>query len=303
MRKSYVYLKKEIKMRRILCALTTGMVLGSGLLADLKAQAATFLPDFSAATFDLNSSISDNTYFPLTPGTVYNYGGEKVDPVTGEIEFESNEVSVTFETRDILGVTTRVVRDRAFVNDVLVEDTFDWYAQDTGGNVWYLGELATNYRYDDNGGLIGTDNAGSWEGGVNGALPGFIMEANPQVGDNYYQEFAPNDRAIDQAEVVSLNESISIGLGDFDNVLKTLEFTTLEPDLFEFKNYAPGIGLVLVEEELNAEQEPAFTVELLGIRTVEPEAVPEPTAVLGLLGVGLFGFRMRSRGTNQTGKS
>lgn len=289
-------------MRRILYALT-GMVLGSGILADLKAQAAPFLPDFSAATFGSNSSISNNQYFPLIPGTVYNYGGEKVDPVTGEIEFESNEVSVTFETKDILGVTTRVVRDRAFVNDVLVEDTFDWYAQDTGGNVWYLGELATNFEYDDNGDLIGTDNAGSWESGINGALPGFIMEANPQIGDNYYQEFAENDEAIDQAEVVSLDESISIDFGNFDNnVLKTLEFTTLVPDLFEFKNYAPGIGLVLVEEELNAEQEPAFTAELLSIRTVEPEAVPEPTDVLGLLGVGLFGFRMR-RGTNQTGKA
>lgn len=288
-------------MRRILYALT-GMVLGSGLLADLKAQAATiqfdpFLPNFSAATFDSDSSISDNTFFPLIPRTRFVYEGESVDEDTGEREIERNEVFVTSETRDILGVTTRVVRDTAYANNVLVEDTLDWYAQDTKGNVWYMGEFATNFEYDDEGNQIGTNNDGSWEAGLNGALPGYIMEANPQVGDNYYQEFAPNDAAVDQAKVFSRGESISTGLGDFDNVLKTLETTELLPDVLEFKNYAPGIGLVLVEENLDENLNPEFTVELVSVETV-----PEPTAVLGLLGVGLFGFRMR-RGTNQTGKS
>ncbi len=95
----------------------------------------------------------------------------------------------------------------AWNEGVLVEDTFDWYAQDTAGNVWYLGELATNYEYDNKGNFIGTNNDGSWEAGVDGALPGYAIEANPQVGDNYFQEFAPGI-AEDEGQVISINESI-----------------------------------------------------------------------------------------------
>lgn len=274
-------------LQRILCHLT-GLVLSSGLVASLDAQAAIVqlnpvLPNFNTASFGSNSSISDNSFFPLEPGKRFIYEGENVDQ-----ELERSEVFVTFETKNILGVTSRVVRDRAYVDNVLVEDTFDWLAQDTDGNVWYMGEFVTNFEYDDKGTLIGTDNAGSWEAGVNGALPGYIMEANPKVDDNYYQESAPNNGALDQAKVFSQGESISIDYGKFNNVLKTLETTELEPDVLEFKNYAPGTGLILVEEDLDENLEPGFIAELVSVETV-----PEPTAVLGLLGAGLFGFRMQ----------
>ncbi|HBB31124.1 MAG TPA: hypothetical protein DDZ80_20105 [Cyanobacteria bacterium UBA8803] len=281
-------------MRRILYSLT-GILLGSGLLANLSTQAATLqfnpvLPNFNTANFDSDASISDNSFFSLIPGTRFVYEGEKVDAETGESILERDTIFVTFNTKNILGVTTRVVKHAAYVNNVLVEDTIDWYAQDTDGNVWYMGEFATNFEYDDEGNLIGTNNDGSWSAGVNGALPGYIMEANPQVGDNYYQEFAPNDGALDQAKVFSIGESVSIGLGDF-NVLKTLETTELDPDVLEFKNYAPGIGLILVEENLDEDLEPEFTSELVSIETVSAESIPEPTGVLGLLGVGLFCWR------------
>ena len=168
----------------------------------------TILPDFSKATFEPNRAI-DNQYFPLTPGTIKAYeaeintpeGGENTDPT------ESNQIFVTNDTREILGVEATVVRDVAWNEGVLVEDTFDWYAQDTAGNVWYLGELATNYEYDNKGNFIGTNNDGSWEAGVDGALPGYAIEANPQVGDNYFQEFAPGI-AEDEGQVISINESI-----------------------------------------------------------------------------------------------
>ena len=38
------------------------------------------------------------------------------------------------------------------------EDTFDWYAQDSDGNVWYLGE---DSREIENGQVVSTE--GSWE--------------------------------------------------------------------------------------------------------------------------------------------
>ena len=187
---------------------------------------------------------------------------------------ESNQVIVTYDTKNILGVEAVVVRDVAWDEGVLVEDTFDWYAQDTDGNVWYLGELATNYEYDDEGNFLGTNTSGSWEAGVDGALPGYIMKANPQVGDNYYQEFAPGI-AVDQAEVLSLDESVSIGLGNFDRVLKTLEFTELEPDVFEFKYDAPGIGQILAEEGITEEGgEPELSPELIGVSEIPNVTLP-----------------------------
>ena len=187
---------------------------------------------------------------------------------------ESNQVYVTQDTKEILGVQTTVVRDVAWDEGVLVEDTLDWYAQDTAGNVWYLGELATNYEYDEEGNFIGTNTEGSWEAGVDGALPGYLMPTNPQVGDLYYQEFYLGE-AEDEAEVVSLNESVSIELANYDNVLQTREFTNLEPDAFEFKYFAPGVGQILAEEGITEEGgEPELSPELIGITEIPNVTLP-----------------------------
>jgi len=232
----------------------------------------TLLPNFDQATFESDTPI-DNPYFPLNSGTIKAYEagdetGEESSPL------ESNQVFATFDTKEILGVDTFVVRDVAWNEGVLVEDTVDWYAQDTVGNVWYLGENATNYEYDDAGNFLGTNNDGSWEAGVDGALPGFLMEANPQVGDNYYQEFYQGE-AVDQAEVVSINDSVSIGLGNYENVLKTRDFTELQPDVFEFKYYAPGVGQVLADEGITKEGgKPELSPELVGISELPNVTLP-----------------------------
>lgn len=224
------------------------------------------LPDFGAARFEKGAPI-DNPYFPLTPGTIRSYSGSKVDDETGEIETESNDVFVSFDTKTIKGVETTVVRDSAYQNGVFVEDTLDWYAQDTGGNVWYLGEIAYNYRYDDEGTYQSTDNAGSWTAGKGGAKPGWIMPAAPEQDFKYYQEFA-RGTAEDEAEVVDLDADVSIALGDYSGVLKTLDTTALEPSAREFKYYASGFGQILGEEGLDAENNPDFAVEFRGLRTV-----------------------------------
>jgi hypothetical protein len=228
------------------------------------------LPDFAAAEFEPAAPI-DNPFFPLQPGTIKSYGGSKLDDETGEAESESNDVFVTFESKAILGVQTVVVRDTAYENGVLVEDTLDWYAQDSEGNVWYFGEIAYNYRYDDEGNHLATDIAGSWTGGVDGALPGWIMRAEPSFGAGYYQEFAPGV-AVDEGIVVGIDEDVSIGLGHYDGVLKTLDTTALEPDVAELKSYAPGGGEILAEEELSEEGEADLEIELRGIRHVAPPA-------------------------------
>ncbi len=239
------------------------------------------LPDFSSATFVAPSTI-DNTYFPLTPGMVYTFSGEREED--GEMVTETSRMFVTFNTRTILGVESRVVRDTEYVDGVLMEDTFDWYAQDTVGNVWYMGEFTTAFEYDDEGNLIGTDNEGSWEAGVDGAQPGHIMQATSSVGDHYYQEFFPGT-AEDEAVVVSLDEDVSIDFGSFANVRQIYETTALDPDAREFKYYAPGLGLILIEEDLNEElMDPEFVAELVSV-----EVIPEPMS-LSLLTIGIGGL-------------
>jgi hypothetical protein len=175
----------------------------------------------------------DNPYYRLTPGTMMIFEG-----ATDEGS-ERVETYVTYDTKRILGVDCVVVRDRVLVDDELVEETLDWYAQDKSGNVWYFGEDSREY---EEGALVGTK--GSWEAGVDGAIAGIIMTVNPQVGDTYRQEYYAGE-AEDMAKVVSLTESAAVPYGSFDSLLMTKEWTPLEPDLVEHKYYAAGVGLVL----------------------------------------------------------
>jgi len=177
--------------------------------------------------------VIDSSYFPLTPGTTFVYEGES------EGETIRDEIFVTNETRTVMGVNTTVVRDREFADGELTEETFDWYAQDRDGNVWYFGEDSREY---ENGEVVST--AGSWEAGLDGAQPGIIMKGNPQVGGTYRQEYLAGE-AEDMAEVISLNESVSVAYGSFENCLKTKEWTPLEPGIEENKYYVTGTGLVL----------------------------------------------------------
>jgi len=225
------------------------------------------LPDFGAAVFIPGAPI-DNPYFPLVENTILTYSGSKVDEDSGEVETETTDTFATTATKDIAaGVEAFVVHDVGYLNGVLIEDTLDYYAQDTAGNVWYLGELSYAFQYDDDGQYIGTTTAGSWEAGVDGALPGIIMEAAPAVGDSYYQEFLAGE-AEDEALVLDTDAEVEIGLGDFTGVLRTQDTTALEPDVLEIKSYAPGVGQILTEEDINDEGEPELSIELVGIREV-----------------------------------
>jgi hypothetical protein len=170
-----------------------------------------------------------NPLFPLVPGTklVYEGGGEHI------------EVTVTSERRAILGVSTVVVRDTATVNGAVTEDTYDWYAQDRDGNVWYMGEDTKEY---ENGKVVSTE--GSWEGGVDGAKPGILIPAVPVVGQPYRQEYAACE-AEDMGEVLAVDQTVTVPAGTYSGCLQTKDTTPLEPDVQENKYYCPGVGLVL----------------------------------------------------------
>jgi hypothetical protein len=188
-------------------------------------------------------AVIDNPYMPFMPGTRTVFEG------VSDGERERNVVSVTDRTKVILGVTTTVVHDQVFsANGDLAEDTFDWYAQDRFGNVWYFGEDTAEYA---NGEVSSTK--GSWEAGVGGAQPGVVMLAQPTVGESYHQEFLRGE-AEDVGTVVAIDDRVSVPYGSFDHVLVTEDTTPLEPQILEHKFYAQGIGVVL-ERVLRGGQE------------------------------------------------
>lgn len=198
----------------------------------------------------------DNPYWPMKPGTRWTY--RETD---GEGAVQKVVVVVTRQTKEIAnGVTARVVRDTVTLDGELVEDTRDWYAQDDQGNIWYLGEDTAEFE----GGKL-TTKEGSFEAGVDGALPGIIMPADPEPGLKYRQEYYKGE-AEDNGEVLSTHEMAEVPFGLYKDVLLTKDTITIEPDVLEYKLYAKGVGPVLVfgvsggagkEELVRVDQAPA----------------------------------------------
>jgi hypothetical protein len=180
------------------------------------------------------STTIDNPFFPLVPNTTFVYLGTK------EGSAQRDEFAVTRRTKMIMGVTCREVRDQAYLDGVLVEDTLDWFAQDKQGNVWYFGE--DTKELDANGNVISTE--GSWQAGVNGAQPGIVMEADPRVGDPPYRQEFLAGVAEDMATILALNKTVNVPFGSFSNCLETEEFSPLEPGAIDHKFYARGVGFI-----------------------------------------------------------
>jgi hypothetical protein len=173
-----------------------------------------------------------NPFLPFKPGTVLTYRGVK----DGEVQVE--KVTVLRQTKRILGVRTTVVLDVSRHAGRLLERTHDWYAQDKHGNVWYFGEATT--AYGPNG---QQDTEGSWEAGVQGAIPGIVMQANPRAPVGYRQELW-RGHAEDTAWILHRGGSVQVPFGHVRHVLLTLEWTRLEPSVIDRKYYAKGIGIV-----------------------------------------------------------
>ncbi len=192
--------------------------------------------------------VVDNPYFPLPAGAkwVYEIREGNKPPQTDTLEVQK-------EKRQVNGVQATVVRDTVSAGNQVLEDTYDWFAQDKYGNVWYVGEEVDNYLA---GVLI--NHSGSWEWGVDGAQPGIIMWADPaaHMNEKYRQEYYLG-KAEDMGQVLSVNESLTVPFGSFDQVVKTLDFSNIEAGK-EQKFYAPGIGL-LKEMDVNGHEEVVLT--------------------------------------------
>lgn len=177
----------------------------------------------------------DNPWMPLAPGDrwVYrdiNVGGPR----------QRDLVTVTANTKQLAnGVTARVVHDVALEKGKPVEDTLDFYAQDSQGNVWYLGETTKELK---NGTLVSTE--GSFEAGVDGAKGGIVMQAHPRAGMSYRQEHY-SGHAEDRAKVLAVDSQAEVPSGHYSPALLTSETSRLEPKVLELKFYGRGVGQVL----------------------------------------------------------
>jgi hypothetical protein len=198
------------------------LVLMAGCTSSSQKQKA-YTPHINPSEF---TTKVDNEYLPMKPGTTFLYEGGT----------EHSAMTVTSDTRKVMGVKCIVVDDRAWEGGQLIEKTYDWFAQDKEGSVWYFGEDTKEY---EEGKVVSTK--GSWEAGVDGAKPGIIMPSDPQVGQTYHQEYYPGE-AMDMARVLSFDASVRVPYGSFDDVLETREWTPLQPGFSEKKYYVRAVG-------------------------------------------------------------
>jgi hypothetical protein len=190
-----------------------------------------YRPQIRASDFTANVT---NQWFPLTPGKILVYTGEK-NGIPG-----IDIVTATRRTRVIDGVSTRVVADRAYGNGFLGERTSDYYAQDRCGNVWYFGEDTAELNRQ---GKV-TSRSGSFHAGIHRAQPGVFLQAHPQIGRAFRQEWSPG-QAEDQYRALDFTSSTTVPFGRFHGLLRTEETTALEPGVLDNKYYLKGVGTLL----------------------------------------------------------
>jgi len=212
-------------------------------------------PNWDPALFVTDyDNIVPNPYYPLVIG--YRWSFRAAD--------ESNVIENLPKTKFIEGVNCLVINDLVTAENG-GEDTDDWYAQRHDGTVDYCGEEVQDYEMFEGDNPVEPEVVaidGSFKHGRDGDLAGTIMPGSPFVGQVYRQEMSlgnAEDSATiltttyDYGELDGLDEHAPQELVDLlcnDDCLVTGEFTPVEPDLFDLKFYAYGIGLFL---EVNPE--------------------------------------------------
>jgi hypothetical protein len=240
------------------CAAVGALMIAVTLLTPVSADAKSRcpLPKFGPGSqyhprFTAGGPDVDNPWFPLKVGTTLVYAGVKDNKKALDL------FVTTSRTKVIDHVRTRVVEDRLYLDNVLAERTSDYYAEDRCGNVWYFGEDTA--ELDRQGRVVSTE--GSFRAGVDGAQPGLFMQAHPQVGRTFRQEWY-RGQAEDVFKVIDRDTPVSVPYGQFRHALLTAEFTALEPDVLDHKYYVRGIGQV-AELSVRGPQETLRLVETI----------------------------------------
>jgi len=221
--------------------------------------------DFSPDNFDRPTEIT-NQWLPLTPGMQYIFEGETEEG--GIVSRHQVIFTVTDLTKIIAGVRSVVIWDRDYSEGELVETELAFFAQDNDGSVWRMGEYPEVY---ENGVLV---EAPAWISGFKGAVAGIMMPANPLLGaPSYSQGWGPAVDFTDRAQVEEIDQQICVAVDCFDNVMIIAESSRAEPNAFQLKYYAPGVGNIKIGyrgDDATREQ-----LELVEIRVVSQEEMAE----------------------------
>lgn len=203
-------------------------------------------PSYTPEDFTIDIT---NPYFSMPVGQKMVYESQTPDGL------ETIEILIPGWTRTVDGVETLVFWDRVYLDGQLIEDTRDYLAQHKEtGDVWYFGEHVDNY---EDGQLI--DHDGAWLTGEDGAKPGLWMLGDPQVGDQFRNEYLKGE-AEDQSEVLSITESVTVPYGDLTDCVQHLDGSPL----FEAKAHAYYCKGIANE---------ALAVDLVGPDTPEEQIV------------------------------
>ena len=191
------------------------------------------LPDVTDVVF---TDTVDHPFFPLPPGATWTYTAEKPGGV------ESSYVQVDSEVSELAGGQALMLHTIDGLDGQPVGETWDWVAQDTEGNLWNVG--SSSCVYDDDDDCIDST---AWAWGEAGALPGWLLPADPTVDEQpYFEEYAAGV-AQGVAEVIGTEETVTVPSGTFDDCVRTQNTSRVTPTLMEERAYCRDIGLVLVD--------------------------------------------------------
>lgn len=217
---------------------------------------------FDPSNFSEGSANIDNPWFPLKPGTRFVSDGTTVDD-EGKQQPRKLVFTVTDLTKVINGVKTRVCWDQDYVAGKLEEMEIVFFAQDKDGTVWHLGEYPEEYQDEK------LKKTPCWIHGIKDGKAGIMMQANPKVGDNYSQGWAPSVPWTDRAEVLRMGEKTTVKAGSYEDVLVIRESDKEEPKGKQLKFYARGIGVVRVG--FQGDQSDKETLELVKVEQLNAE--------------------------------
>jgi hypothetical protein len=187
-----------------------------------------------------HSTVIDNAWLPLSPGTRFVYEGTSVED-DGTTVPHRIVVNVTDLTKVIGGVRAVVTWDLDYSDGELAEAELALYAQDTSGTVWYLGEYPEEY---EDGKFVA---ARPWIHGYDGARAGIMMLTDPQPGTPSYAEgWGPAVDWTDRGQVDQVGQRTCVPAGCYENAIVIAETSAGEPDATQLKYYARGVGNVRV---------------------------------------------------------
>jgi hypothetical protein len=223
--------------------------------------------DFDATRFVRSTQI-DNEWMPLKPGARFIYAGTTIED-DGTAVPHRVVIHVTDLTKVVGGIRTVVTWDLDYNDGELVEAELAFFAQDTSGTVWRMGEYPAEY---EDGKFVA---APTWIHGFEDARAGIEMTSQPRSGTRSYAHgWGPAVGFSDRWHVDQMEQKTCVPVKCYEDVLVIAETSQSEPDAQQLKYYARGVGNVRVGWR-GAGEKTKETLELVKVEQLDATALAE----------------------------